>query len=108
MHHDYRPSSILMRWKGNPAVVLTVHVFFHETKSGLLTCKENSDAIAAIRNKLLEHSTQTIPEENLKCESERRIEAEGGNEKQDLYEDKQNYEKSVFKKGGRTFWLFRS
>lgn len=106
MHHDLWPLSIRWQWNSNPKVVLKVHVFFHETKSGLFTCKDNNDAIAAIRNKLLEYSTQTIPEENPKCESERRKEAEGGNKKQDLYEDKQNYKKSLSKKGSRSYWPF--
>lgn len=106
MHHELCPLSIWWQWKDNPKVVLTVHVFFHETKSGLLTCKENSDAITAIRNKLLEYSTRTIPEENLKCERERRKEAEGGNKKQDLYEDKQSSKKSLTQSLG-VFSIFR-
>ncbi|XP_056872523.1 uncharacterized protein LOC130515921 isoform X16 [Takifugu flavidus] len=81
MHHVYEPKSTSSQriLKDHPNVVLTVHVFFHETKSGLLTCRENSAAISSIRDKLLEYSTLVIPGENLQGVSERRnLEAEGG------------------------------
>ncbi|XP_029705025.1 uncharacterized protein isoform X4 [Takifugu rubripes] len=80
MHHVYEPKFTSQRiLKDHPNVVLTVHVFFHETKSGLLTCRENSASISSIRDKLLEYSTLVIPGENLQGVSERRnLEAEGG------------------------------
>lgn len=91
MHHALEPTS-QRSWEGHPSVVLQVHVFFHDTKSGLLTCTENSVAITAIRNKLLEYSTLIIPEENLKSESERIKEAEGGDRKEDLYDGRSSKE----------------
>ncbi|XP_056872507.1 uncharacterized protein LOC130515921 isoform X4 [Takifugu flavidus] len=81
MHHFYEPKSTSSPriLKDYPNVVLAVHVFFHDTKSGLLTCRENSAAISSIRDKLLEYSTLVIPGENLQGVSERRnLEAEGG------------------------------
>lgn len=106
MHHDLYPKSLMRSWKDHPKVVLQAHVFFHETRSGLLACQENSNAISAIRKKLLEYSTETIPEENLKCESERTKEAEGGDKKQDLHDDKDNSKKSSNKKADKQFWFF--
>lgn len=103
MHHELQPLSYLWRWNDDPNVVLQVHVFFHETKHGLLKCKENSVAISAVRNKLLEYSTLTVPKENLKCESKTRKEAESGDKKQDLYDVKPNSKNSS---KGSIFWPF--
>lgn len=105
MHHNLEPTSSLRSWNDHPNVVLQVHVFFHETKSGLLTCKENSFAISAVRNKLLEYSTLIIPEENPKHDWGERKEAESWDDKQDIYDWKQKSEKKV--KVG-SFWPFTS
>lgn len=103
MHHLREPTSSVRSCKDHPNVALQVHVFFHETKSGLLKCTENHVAISDTRNKLLEYCTQMIPEENLKCESERRKEPEFGDKKQDLYDDKLNSQKGVSKKNWMSF-----
>lgn len=108
MHHEFVPTSSLRRWINDPQVVLEVNIFFHETKSGLFSCQENSFAISDIRNKLVEYSTQTIPEENLKCGSERRKEAEGWDQKQDLYDDKKDSKKSSRKNPGLFGSFFKS
>lgn len=104
MHHLLEPTSSVRSCTDHPNVVLQVHVFFHETKSGLLKCKENRIAISDTRNKLLEYCTQMIPEENLKCEIERRKESEFGDKKQDLYDNKRNSQKGLSKKSIFTFW----
>lgn len=44
-----------------------------------------------------------IPEENLKCESERRKEPEFGDKKQDLYDNKRNSQKGLIKKSAGSF-----
>lgn len=105
VHHLLEPTSSVRSCKDHPNVVLQVHVFFHETKSGLLKCKENTVAISDTRNKLLEYCTQMIPE-NLKCESERRKKPEFGDKKQDLYESKQNSQKGLKKKSSFIPWPF--
>lgn len=71
MHHDFEPCYVspLRTWKKYPNVVLSVHVFYHETKGGLLKCNTNDDTISYIGNKLLEYSTQMHPGENLQCRS---------------------------------------
>ncbi|CAG01792.1 unnamed protein product [Tetraodon nigroviridis] len=97
MHHGLEPT-FQRSLKENPKVVLHVHAFFHEIKSGLLTCNENSASISAIRNKLLEYSTQTIPEGNLEFKSERREEAESGAKGQDPYGYRQDSKQSSNKR----------
>lgn len=106
MHHLLEPTSSIRSCKDYPNVVLQVHVFFHETKCGLLKCIENRVAISDTRNKLLEYCTQIIPEENLKCESEIRKESEFGDKKQDLYDSKQNSQKGLNKKSSFPYWPF--
>ncbi|KAK5620522.1 hypothetical protein CRENBAI_022718 [Crenichthys baileyi] len=59
MHHTRDPeySTAGTNWSevyGN--VVLNVDVLFHETLSGLLTCRRNDDAFKIIRNELSKHS----------------------------------------------------
>lgn len=106
MHHLLEPTSSVRSCKDHPNVVLQVHVFFHETKSGLLKCIENRVAISDTRKKLLEYCTQMIPEENLKCESERRKEPEFEHKKQDLYDNKRNSQKDLNKKSSFLSWPF--
>ncbi|XP_044221327.1 uncharacterized protein LOC122991913 [Thunnus albacares] len=59
MHHtrDVDYSTDGRRWSDMyDNVVLDVHVLFHETKSGLLTCPKNDQAVDQIQKELQEHS----------------------------------------------------
>lgn len=59
MHHtrDVEYSTDGKRWSDvYDNVVLDVHVLFHETKSGLLTCPKNDQAVAQIQKELQKHS----------------------------------------------------
>ncbi|XP_073348865.1 uncharacterized protein [Pagrus major] len=58
MHHTREPKSTtnIRTWSDYKKVVLHVHVYYHETKNGLLSCQQNTDAVSAIRSKLLEYS----------------------------------------------------
>ncbi|XP_044221335.1 uncharacterized protein LOC122991921 [Thunnus albacares] len=59
MHHtrDVDYSTDGKRWSDvYDNVVLDVHVLFHETKSGLLTCPKNDQAVAQIQKELQKHS----------------------------------------------------
>ena len=59
MHHtrDVDYSTDGKRWSDvYDNVVLEVHVLFHETKSGLLTCPKNDQAVAQIQRELQKHS----------------------------------------------------
>lgn len=55
--HALKPQSIclLRSWDDSKNIVLHVYIFYHETKSGLLECKENSKALSDIEKKLLEY-----------------------------------------------------
>ncbi|XP_008401791.1 uncharacterized protein LOC103461251 [Poecilia reticulata] len=60
MHHTRDPdySTAGTKWSEvYDNVKLEVHILFHETKPGLLTCQQNSQAIEAIDQKLNEYST---------------------------------------------------
>ncbi|XP_035534063.1 uncharacterized protein LOC118340284 [Morone saxatilis] len=61
MSHLREPKYIssMKTWSHHSKVVLYVNAFYHETKNGLLTCKENNAAVSDIRNKLLEYKTPT-------------------------------------------------
>lgn len=47
--------SLLKCWDDSSNIVLHVHLFY-QTKSGLLSCKENKSAISAIQRKLLDYA----------------------------------------------------
>ena len=58
MHHtrDVEYSTDGKRWSDvYDNVVLDVHVLFHETKSGLLTCAKNHQAVGQIQKELQKH-----------------------------------------------------
>ncbi|KAM9339730.1 uncharacterized protein ABDE67_017388 isoform 2-T2 [Symphorus nematophorus] len=60
MHHERQPRFITSGrtyTNVNKNVVMHVNVFYHDTVSGLITCKQNNDAVSDIQNKLLEYST---------------------------------------------------
>ncbi|XP_024860124.1 uncharacterized protein LOC108231766 [Kryptolebias marmoratus] len=55
MHHCHEAKHVasVKTWAENLDVALHVNVFYHESLQGLVQCKENEDAISAIRQKLL-------------------------------------------------------
>ncbi|XP_030260243.1 uncharacterized protein LOC115573565 [Sparus aurata] len=59
MHHvrEPKPTTNIRTWTAYEKVVLHVHVFYHETNNGLLTCPQNNDAFSLIWNKLLKYKT---------------------------------------------------
>lgn len=59
MHHtrDLEYSTAGTIWSEvYPNVVLDVHVLFHETKPGLLKCRQNEEAFEMIKKELNKHS----------------------------------------------------
>ncbi|KAJ4928761.1 hypothetical protein JOQ06_004387 [Pogonophryne albipinna] len=56
MHHAYEAKFIPIVQPGSDGanIKLQVNVFFHETKHGLLNCKENRAAVCEIKKKLLD------------------------------------------------------
>ncbi|XP_043988281.1 uncharacterized protein LOC122840141 isoform X2 [Gambusia affinis] len=63
MHHtrDFEYSTAGTIWSEvYPNVVLDVHVLFHETKPGLLKCRQNEEAFEIIKKELNKHSKPAI------------------------------------------------
>ena len=58
MHHmrEPKPTTNIRTWNDYKQVVLHVHVFYHETNHGLLTCQQNNDAVLKIQSELLNYS----------------------------------------------------
>ncbi|XP_036943318.1 uncharacterized protein LOC119013071 [Acanthopagrus latus] len=58
MHHmrEPKPTTNIRTWNDYKQVVLYVHVFYHETNHGLLTCQQNNDAVLKIQSELLNYS----------------------------------------------------
>eukprot|EP00066_Takifugu_rubripes_P029756 XP_011619022.1 PREDICTED: uncharacterized protein LOC105419260 isoform X3 [Takifugu rubripes] len=55
--HSLKAQSLtLLKSWDHPNIVLHAHLFHHQMKSGLLSCKENKTAISAIKKKLKEYS----------------------------------------------------
>lgn len=54
MNHAHEPRCVAAQrtWDDYPNIKLFVHVFYHETKSGLITCQQNEDAIIRIQQSL--------------------------------------------------------
>lgn len=57
MHHmrEPKPTTNIRTWTDYKQVVLHVHVFYHETNNGLLSCQQNNCAFSLIWSKLLEY-----------------------------------------------------
>ncbi|KAM8725412.1 uncharacterized protein AB9X84_002206 isoform 2-T3 [Acanthopagrus schlegelii] len=58
MHHmrEPKPTTNIRTWNDYKQVVLHVHVFYHETNNGLLSCQQNNDAVLKIQSELLNYS----------------------------------------------------
>ncbi|XP_037541048.1 uncharacterized protein LOC119417865 [Nematolebias whitei] len=54
MHHSHEAKHVasVKTWTENSQVLLHVNVFYHDKSNGLIACKENDEAISAIRDKL--------------------------------------------------------
>lgn len=68
MHHTRDPdySTAGTKWSEMyKNVELDVHVLFHETVPGLLTCQQNDQAIEAIEKKLYDYTTWPFGSSNL-------------------------------------------
>lgn len=61
MHHAYEPKHVatMGTWDYNPKIVQHFSVFYHERANGLISCKENNDAISGIQQELLKHGVDT-------------------------------------------------
>lgn len=61
MNHSHEPRCVAAQrtWDDYPNIVLFVHVFFHETKSGLIKCLQNDDAVHRIQDHLQGYCTKT-------------------------------------------------
>lgn len=59
MNHSHEPRCVATQrtWDDYPNIKSFVHVFYHETKSGLIKCQQNDDAIQHMRAKLEEYCT---------------------------------------------------
>lgn len=66
MNHSYEPRCVATQrtWDNYPNIEMFVHVFFHETKSGLIKCQQNDEAI----NILAGFCTRTV-EDGLQAET---------------------------------------
>lgn len=68
MNHSHEPRCVATQrtWDDYPNVVLFVHVFYHETMSGLINCQQNYEAIQHIQAKLQDYcdSHAQTPSEN--------------------------------------------
>lgn len=54
MHHSHEAKHIasVKTWAESFQILLHVNVFYHDKANGLIACKENDEAISAIRDKL--------------------------------------------------------
>lgn len=59
MNHSHEPRCVaaLRTWDDYSNIVLFVHVFFHETMSGLIQCVQNDDAVHRIQDYLQGYCT---------------------------------------------------
>lgn len=62
MNHAHEPRCVAAQrtWDAYPNIKFFVHVFYHETKSGLITCHENDDAIHRIQQSLKAYFTDVV------------------------------------------------
>ncbi|XP_075904504.1 uncharacterized protein LOC142903000 isoform X3 [Nelusetta ayraudi] len=69
MNHTHEPRCVAGQrtWSDYPNIKLFVHVFYHETKSGLLKCDQNDDAIKRIEHKLQDYYTKISGETPGSC-----------------------------------------
>ncbi|XP_007561068.1 uncharacterized protein LOC103144157 [Poecilia formosa] len=63
MHHSHEPKHVatMGTWDYNPKIVQHFSVFYHERSNGLISCKENNDAISGIQQELLKYGVRTEP-----------------------------------------------
>lgn len=54
MHHSHEAKHVasVKTWTESSQILLHVNVFYHDKSNGLIACKENDEAISAIRDKL--------------------------------------------------------
>lgn len=73
MNHAHEPRCVAAQrtWDDYPNIKLFVHVFYHETKSGLIKCHQNEDAILHIQHKLQDYYTKISCEKPGPCENPR-------------------------------------
>lgn len=71
MNHAHEPRCVAAHrtWDDYSNIKLFVHVFYHETKSGLLKCDQNDDAIICIQRKLQDYYTKIRCETPGPCEN---------------------------------------
>lgn len=62
MNHAHEPRCVAAQrtWNDYPNIKFFVHVFFHETKAGLITCQQNDDAIHQIQQSLQAYFTNIV------------------------------------------------
>lgn len=59
MNHSHEPRCVASQrtWDPYPNIVSFVHVFYHETKPGLIKCQQNDKAIHDIMDELQQYCT---------------------------------------------------
>lgn len=66
MNHSHEPQCVATKktWDDYPNIAMFVHVFFHETESGLIKCQQNDEAIdqiAVFCTQMVEGGSQPKP-----------------------------------------------
>lgn len=62
MNHAHEPRCVATQrtWDDYPNIKFFVHVFYHETRCGLITCHQNEDAIVHVQQKLKDYYTNMV------------------------------------------------
>ncbi|XP_050927908.1 uncharacterized protein si:ch211-245h14.1 isoform X3 [Lates calcarifer] len=69
MHHSHeaRHTTSMRTWTSKDNVVLHVNVFYHETRSGLLNCNQNIEAVVKIREAFVTHCSLRSKDTSAGC-----------------------------------------
>lgn len=107
MHHTYEPRNPSTRnWEQHSNVVLSVEVFFHETKRGLLTCEQNVTAVTLIQNKMVGYGILKPDTRRMGEHGEHNGNRHGNSQQYSQKKQSQDPKSNVNSSKKNSWWLF--